>query len=282
MQPVIDYHTHIGTAEQWGEPILAEAERMRGAGAATLATSFSAHGAAMANVSRAIVLAFRSLHLGVDVPNEYVAEYVATDPQKFIGFASVDPHDGNALPQLRRAHRELGLRGLKTSPIYQAYEPLDARMLGIYRYCEDHGLPILTHHGTTFPRTAPLKWAHPQQIEEIALAYPELRILIAHLGHPWEAETIAVVRKHPHVYADISALFYRPWQLYGSLTLAKEYGVWNKLVFGTDFPVTTADETVDGLERLLGYARHMPFPSFSREDIEALIGNDILGELGLH
>lgn len=278
---MIDYHTHVGTAEQWGQPFLDEAVRMRGRPGPTLETTLDAHRDAVRQLDAAIVLAFRSRLLGCDVPNEYVAEYVATDASRLIGFASVDPHDGDAAATLEHAHRELGLRGLKTSPIYQAYDPMDFRMLGVYRYCERHGLPVLTHHGTTFPRMAPLKWAHPQQVEEVALAFPDLRIVIAHLGHPWETETIAVLRKHPHVYADISALHYRPFQLYTSLTLAKEYGVLKKLVFGTDYPVTTVAETVDGLRRLVAYAERMPFPSFTHDDVDALLARDVLLDLGL-
>jgi uncharacterized protein len=175
----------------------------------------------------------------------------------------------------------LGMKGLKTSAIYQAYDPMDERMLPIYRYCEAKGVPILTHHGTTFPRRAPMKWAHPEQLEQVALAFPELRLIVAHLGHPWETETISVIRKHPHVYADISALFYRPWQLYNSLTLSKEYGVWHKLLFGTDYPVTTIEESLAGLDRLVGYAAKMPFPSFTAEDMRQLVENDVLKELNL-
>lgn len=277
---MIDYHTHIGEAHHYGERFLAEAVRMRGS-SPTLETTTDAHREAMKGASRVIVLAFRSRHLGFEVPNAYVAEYCAADPERLIGFASVDPHDADALAELRHAHRDLGLRGLKTSPIYQAYDPMDPRMLRIYRYCEDHGLPILTHHGTTFPRTAPVKWAHPQQLEDVLLAFPELRVIVAHLGHPWETETIALLRKHPHLYSDISGLFYRPFQLYSSLTLSKEYGVLNKLLFGTDFPVTTIEETVDGLHRIVGYAERMPFPSVTAEDMDALIDRDVLPELGL-
>lgn len=277
---MIDYHTHVGEAHHYGEAFLAEAVRMRGS-SPTLETTPDEHTEAMAGVRKAVVLAFRSRHLGFNVPNEYVADYCKRDPGKFIGFASVDPHDADALDELRYCHTELGLRGLKTSPIYQAYEPMDARMLPIYRYCEDHGLPILTHHGTTFPRRAPIKWAHPQQLEEVLLAFPELRVIVAHLGHPWEVETIAILRKHPHVYSDISGLFYRPYQMYGSLTLCKEYGVLDKLLFGTDYPVTRVEETVEGLMRLVGYADQMPFPSFTKDDIEALLERDKLAELGL-
>ncbi len=276
---MIDYHTHIGEQHHYSEEFLREGLKMRGTPA--LKTSLDQHSRAVERVSHAVVLAFRSRLLGFNVPNDYVAEYCQRDPEKLIGFACVDPHDHDALGELKDCVHNLGLRGLKTSPIYQGYEPMDERMLPIYRFCENSGVPILTHHGTTFPRRAPLKWAHPEQLEEVALAFPELRIIIAHLGHPWEVETISVIRKHPHIYSDVSGLFYRPWQLYNSLMLCKEYGVWNKLIFGTDYPVTTFDEAVAGLYKMVDYASRMPFPGFTDKDIEALLANNVLAELNL-
>lgn len=276
---MIDYHTHLGEPKHYSTEYLAEGFKMRGK--PVQRTTPDEHYEEMKQVDKCIVLAFRSRHLGFDVPNEYVAEYCRRDPQKLIGFASVDPHDYNALDELKECVQNLGLKGLKTSPIYQAYDPMDERMLRIYRYCEDNGLPILTHHGTTFPRRAPMQWAHPEQVEKIALAFPELRIIIAHLGHPWENETISVIRKHPHVYADVSALYYRPWQLYNSLTLAKEYGVWKKLIFGTDYPICNIADSINGLRKMTEYAQKMPFPSFTPEDMEALLNNDILADLNL-
>lgn len=276
---MIDYHTHVGEQQHYGASFLAEGHKMRGRPA--LRGTLDEHFAAMQSASHAIVLAFRTRLLDVDVPNEYVAEYCRRDPKRLLGFASVDPHDGKALDELKECVENLGMKGLKTSAIYQAYDPMDERMLPIYRYCEAKGVPILTHQGTTFPRRAPMKWAHPEQLEQVALAFPELRLIIAHLGHPWETETISVIRKHPNVYADISALFYRPWQMYNSLTLCKEYGVWHKLLFGTDYPVTTIEESLAGLDRLVGYASQMPFPSFTAADMQQLIENDVLAELNL-
>ena len=72
----------------------------------------------------------------------------------------------------------------------------------------------------------------------------------AHLGHPYEAETVVVIRKHPNVYADISSLHYRPFHLYHSLMLVQEYGVWDKVLFGSDYPFTTVDASVAGLKAL--------------------------------
>jgi predicted TIM-barrel fold metal-dependent hydrolase len=106
-----------------------------------------------------------------------------------------------------------------------------------------------------------------------------VRIVMAHLAHPYEGECVAVIRKHPHVYADVSALHYRPWQLFHSLMLVHEYNVWNKLLFGTDFPVTTVAESLDGLRALTTIQiDRFRLPA---EQIEAMIERDALSLLGL-
>ena len=104
---------------------------------------------------------------------------------------------------------------------------------------------------------------------------------MAHLGHPYEGECVAVARKHPNVYADISALHYRPFQLYQSLMLVQEYGIWSKLLFGTDFPFTTVDATVDGLRSLNQMLEGSSLPRLDVDEIESLIYRDSLTLLGL-
>ncbi|HEX6961596.1 MAG TPA: amidohydrolase family protein, partial [Lacipirellula sp.] len=90
---------------------------------------------------------------------------------------------------------------------------------------------------------------------------------------------VAVIRKHPNLYADVSALVYRPWQLFHSLMLVHEYNVWDKILFGTDYPVTTVAETVAGLRSLT----EVKLDRFSlpAEPIERLIHRDALELLGL-
>ena len=83
-------------------------------------------------------------------------------------------------------------------------------------------------------------------MDEIAIRFPELRVVMAHLGHPWQRETIATIRKHPHVYADVSALFYRPWSFYEAR--ACDRGALEKF-FGSDFPIATPAETAGGPRR---------------------------------
>ena len=94
---------------------------------------------------------------------------------------------------------------------------------------------------------------------------------MAHLGHPYEGETVAVIRKHPNVYADISGLHYRPFQFYHSLMLVQEYGVWNKLLFGTDYPVTTVDDTLRDLRGLNAMLEGTRLPRLNEAEMEGIV-----------
>jgi len=246
-----------------------------------LATSLDEHYQAMRGVDRVVVLAFHSLYLGAHVPNDYVADYVKRDPQKLIGFMSIDPNDPGAVPEMERAFFDLGLRGMKMSPIYQNYAPMDPRAQPIYRFAQEHHLPLLVHSATTFPRTAPLKFASPILMEDVAIAYPDLVIILAHLGHPWAADTMAIIRKQPNVYADLSGLHYRPWQLYNFLMLCHEWGVMDKLLYASDYPVATPEETIKGLLGVNAVLGGAPLPQVPLEAVEKIIYRDPLPLLGL-
>jgi len=90
-----------------------------------------------------------------------------------------------------------------------------------------------------------------------------------------------LIRKQPNVFADVSALFYRPWQFYNSMRLAEEYGVLRKLLLGSDYPFTTPQETVERLRALNELPRRAGLPPVSDEGIEALIQRDTLSLLGI-
>ena len=104
-------------------------------------------------------------------------------------------------------------------------------------------------------------------------------MILAHLGHPYEAETVVTIRKHPNLFADVSALTYRPWQLFHSLMLVHEYNVWDKILFGTDYPVTTVNETIAGL-RSLAEVKIDRF-TLPAEQLERIVYRDSLELLGL-
>jgi hypothetical protein len=279
---IVDVHTHV-----WEHPahisdtFVRDARIAAGNPELQIAVDLEAHWAAMAPVDRAIVLGFRARHVGVLVPNEYVAAYVARHPDKLIGFCSVDPLDPDALDQFEYAVRRLGLRGLKVGPIYQDVHPSDPRFVALMRMAESLGVPVLVHQGTTFCENVSLELANPVLLQPIALQFPRLRMVIAHLGHPWIAETLTLIRKHRHLYSDISALYYRPWQFYNALVQALEYGVLDRLLFGTDYPFTTAVSTIDALRRVNNLVAGTNLPRVPVDRIEALIHRDSLSLLGL-
>jgi predicted TIM-barrel fold metal-dependent hydrolase len=277
---IVDCHTHIWRAEHWGEEITLESTRARGH-AVELTVKWQDHQQAMQQVDRAIVFGLRAHHVGLVVPNDYVAGYVAKHPQKLIGFASIDPNEIGYMDELHRAVEDLKLQGLKLGPIYQNYHPLDERILPVYEYCERNHLPIIIHQGTTFPRRAPLKFASPILLEDVALAYPDLVMVIAHLGHPWIAETIVLIRKHPNLYADLSALHYRPWQFYNGMMLAFEYGVMEKILFGSDYPFTTPEATLKALYEINEIPGRSGLPLIPTEQIKMIIERDALALLRL-
>lgn len=241
------------------------------------ALSWEDHFEAMKSVDKAIVF---GISLGKSM-NDAIAEYVGLHPQKFIGFLSVNPNDEDAVDEVERAVTELRLKGIKLGPAYQNFHPFSEKACAVYSKAQDLGIPIMFHFGTTPGRWDPLEYTRPLLLEKVAIAFPELKMIIAHMGHPWIEDTIVLIRKQPNVYADISALFYRPWQFYNALVLCNEYDQMHKLLFGTDWPVTTPEETMDHLRKVNLLVENTNLPKVPEEKIEEIINRNSLKILGI-
>ena len=277
----IDIHTHTWNAElHCTEQFIEDANRMRST-PINLTVDFDAYMKAMELVDKCVVFGLKGRYTGVYVPNEYVAEFANRAPDKLIGFMSLDANDADFVDDFERSYHNLKLKGIKLGPIYANFDPTDRRLDFLYHQCERFNIPILFHMGTTFCRFAPLKYSRPYLIDDVATRFPELKIVMAHLAHPWEGEAIVTIRKHPNVYCDISALFYRPWQLYNALILAQEYGVMPKLLFGSDYPVTTPEESFRALKRLNRMVEGTQLPRISETLLDEVIERDSLSLLGL-
>ena len=213
--------------------------------------------------------------------NDTASELARRYPDKVIGFMSVHPDDPGAMDELERCVGDLGLKGMKLGPNYQNFDPLGEPARRVFAYAERRGLPIVFHQGTSPVRNAPLRYAHPLVMDEVASDFPDLKIVMAHMGHPWHADCIVVVRKHPNVFADCSAQFSRPWSQYNGFRLAYEWDVTDKLLFASDWPVTTPAETMDGLRRFNELARRHNLPEVPDEVFEGIIGRDAVSLLGL-
>ncbi len=278
---IIDIHTHaMRYPEHISDDFVREADRARGFHI-DLTIEFEEYMRAMEPVDRCVVFGMKARHVGLYVPNEWIGEFAAQAPEKLFPFMSIDPTEPDFLDDFERSFHDLKLRGVKLAPMYSNFDPSDRMLDELYVRCIRYVLPVLFHAGTTFCQFAPLKYTRPALWDDVAMRHPDLKIVLAHLGHPWEGEALVTARKHPNLYLDLSALHYRPWQLYNSLILAQEYGVTNKILFGSDYPFTTPAASVEGLYALNRMVDGTNLPRVSETVLDEIIHRDSLSLLGL-
>ena len=277
---IIDVHTHLSTREQWGPIFCNASDRANAKLKVDLEVTPERHARGLAEVDRAIVFGINSEAFELNTPNEAIAEYVAQSEGKFIGFMSVDPHQENAVEEVERCSKDLGLKGIKMSPVYQDYHPHDELPRRIHSCAEKLGLPILTHAAFHSIAQTRMAWANPLLYDEVAQEFPALKIILAHIGLPWFDDAMVVVRKHPNVYADVSPAFHRHW-LYRALLSFQEFDVMDKLLFGSDFPFATPADVCETLRGVNSPVEGTNLPRIDENAIEAIIHRDALSLLGL-
>jgi len=173
--------------------------------------------------------------------NDRIALYVRDYPNRFIGVAGVDlTHPVQAVRELDRAVRELGFKALRLIPWLWELPPNHKLYYPLYVKCIELDIPFCTQVGHTGP-LMPSETRRPiPYIDEIALTFPELKIVGGHIGYPWTDEMIAVSWKHENVHIDTSAYLprYYPPQL---LHYMNSYGQ-DKVLFGTNFPMLSLQD----------------------------------------
>jgi len=212
--------------------------------------------------------------------NDATIDFVRNDPGRRIGFGSVNPTVPGWQEELERCVAA-GLQGIKIGANYQRFDPLGEQARELYAFAERRSLPMMFHQGASPITGAPLRYSHPLTTDEIAIAHPELRIVMAHLAHPYTREAVTVIRKHPHVYADVSALVSRPWTLYEGLLFAHEWGSGHKLLFGSDYPIITPEQSMTALRSVNDVVAGTRMPRIPEEMVEGIIHADALAALGL-
>lgn len=279
---IVDVHSHAWQYPlHFNDDFRLQARRARAGVEVDLTVRFEDYQASTLSGAKAIVFGGKAKLSGLWVDDSYVARYVNAHPETLIGFLSVDSTQEGWEAEMEEGHQDLGLRGIKLLSMYAGFRPDEPRLDPLWRYATRHNLPVLLHTGTTFIAQAPLECTLPRHLDAVAIRFPDVKIIMAHLSHPYEGECVATIRKHPNVYADVSALHYRPFQLYQSLMLVQEYGVWEKLLFGSDYPFTTVNASIDGLRKLNAMTQGTGLPKLNEEAIEAMIERDALGILGL-
>lgn len=213
----------------------------------------------IAEIDKAVLLPIdcETTH-GCSLPsNQSVSKLADEYPEKFVGFASVDPHKKNAVKEISDAVKSLGLKGLKLSPPLQKFYPNEEMMDPIYSRAEELGIPVVFHSGMFWQTTEKLNISNPMLFDEVALKHPTLKIVLSHFGFPWIWEAATIIMKHPSVYVDLANVFTTTPYEHFELILLKMLGkrvvescLEKKILFGSCFPRIEADKMVGALKRL--------------------------------
>lgn len=277
---IIDCHTRIWAApSQLGAG--AAGWLARNGGRENLSADPGEHAAAARDVTKTLVWGFRSAAMKAEVPNTFLAEYVARHSDATVGIAAVDPSEPDVMERLANIASRPEFAGITISPAAQGFHPADTRACKVYAFCCERALPVFVDGRADLAARAVLEFAQPYLFDEIAREFPSLTIVIAAMGSPWTGETIALLAKQPRVYADIAALLRNPWQAYQALLAAHQSGVTGKLLFGSDFPFSTAAEAIERMYRINEITHGTGLPTVPREILRSIVERDALTELGI-
>ena len=219
----------------------------------------------------------------VRVPNEDVAEAAAENPDVLIPFASIDPAKGiMGAREARRLIEQFGIRGFKFHPTIQQFYPNDPKAYVLkayvlYEVIAEAGLPAIFHTGHSGIGTGArggggirLKYSNPMYLDDVAVDFPDMPIIMAHPSFPWQDEALSVCLHKPQVYIDLSGWspkYFPPQLIQYANTLLK-----HKMLFGSDFPLITPDRWLADFEQI--EIRPEVRPLILKENAAKLLGLD--------
>jgi len=190
------------------------------------------------------------------VPNDEIAAFAAENSDIMLAFASVDPTRGKqAVVEARRLIAAGGIRGFKLHPPLQQFFPNDRIAYPFYEVVAEARLPVIFHTGHSGIGTGMrggggvrLKYGSPMHIDDVAVDFPDMPIILAHPSFPWQDEAISVCLHKPQVYIDLSGWspkYFSPVLIQYANTLLK-----HKMLFGSDFPLITPDRWLADFQQI--------------------------------
>ncbi len=212
------------------------------------------------------------------VPNEEVAEVAAENADVLIPFASIDPAKGKmGVREARRLIEKFGVKGFKFHPTVQEFYPNDPKVYPLYEVIAEAGLPAVFHTGHSGIGAGMrggggirLKYSNPIYLDDVAVDFPDMPIIMAHPSFPWQDEALSVCLHKPQVYIDLSGWspkYFPPQLVQYTNTLLK-----HKVLFGSDFPLITPDRWLADFEQIA--IRPEVRPLILKENAIKLLGLD--------
>ncbi|MBI2955405.1 MAG: amidohydrolase [Chloroflexi bacterium] len=249
---IVDAHTHLATREAlaaYNEPFRSCAELYSKSAISgfynhpdlALGVQESVAHLRASGVEAAVIVNMdASFRWGTRLSNAALVETLGEHRDFYKVFASVDPRAPDAVAELRNAFSGLGCVGLKIHPSYQEVYPNDRELMyPLYEVCVEHNAPILFHTGSTRLYPAPIKYSQPVHLDEVAIDFPQLRIIMAHWGWPWVDEALAILWRNENIFVDLSGHLPRhlPSSVWHYMQMAD---LRHRFFFGSDYPFLSA------------------------------------------
>ena len=189
-----------------------------------------------------------------DGVNEFVSQYCRHDPQRLIPVGSLHPKFvKDAASQMDYLIEDLGIRMIKIHPPHQLLYPNDYlngldTLAVIYEKAQEYEVPVMFHTGTSIFPAARIKYGDPIYLDDVAIDFPQLKIILAHGGRPlWMHTAFFLVRRHPNVYLDISSI--PPQNLLSYFPRLEQ--IAEKTLFGSDWPGPGVKSIKANIEKFL-------------------------------
>ncbi|CAN6484096.1 unnamed protein product [Victoria cruziana] len=211
------------------------------------------------------------------IPNEEIAQAARENSDMMMAFASIDPHKGKmGAREAERLIKEEGVKGFKFHPTVQGYHPYDKMAWPIYEVINAHKLPAIFHTGHSGIGSGMrcggglrLEYSNPMHLDDVAIDFPDMQIVMAHPSFPWQDEALSVATHKPNVWIDLSGWSpkYFPKQLvqYAN-TLLKD-----RILFGSDYPLITPERWMKDFE-VAGFKPEV-MPGILKGNAAAMISN---------
>ena len=250
----IDIHTHAEVGETGEDGLRPEwrdaAKKYFGEGGMPTAADVAAYYRERKMVAVVFTVDAETITGRPAVRNEEIAAAAAANPDVLIPFASIDPHKKDAVAEARRLIVDHGVRGFKFHPNIQAFFPNDREFYPLYEVIAEAGLPALFHTGHSGIGSGlpggggiRLKYSNPMFVDDVAVDFPTLKIVLAHPSFPWQDEAISVALHKEQVYIDLSG--WSPKYFPPQLVRYANTQLRDRVLFGSDYPMITPDRWLE-------------------------------------
>lgn len=232
-----------------------------------------------AGVKQAFMLGNWQTPHNIKVPTTYLAEAIQKYPDRFYGFCAPDPLAGSkSVDELEWAITEKGFIGLKVVPTYNYVPSLDRRIWPLYEKAHSLGIPIVIHSGSGVMPRNKIVWQEPYALEDLLIEFQDINISFGHTGFHRVLDALMMMIQHKNLYGDFAYWHFLPFDfLARSLVFAKKIGVFDRLMWGTDFPHVDPRADSERWKKIPEYTRkHELEPLITDQDLVQFFSENAL------